>query len=162
MKKLILIFYAFFFLPHQSCTIYESEKEAEKEIEYQLPPTFQSTSKIRYNVVGGGDINFIIENNQDSISILVVRFQFQDRNETFVISKLDADSADIVMLEAMFIGSMDIGGIIYRNDLATGTWTYLYIERDDDWLRVANETIITELSSLYNFVCSKIDINSKA
>lgn len=158
MKKTIIILSAFFFICYQSCTIDPSEYE----IEYQLPPTFQSTNKIRYNVEGGGDIDFIVENNLDSISFIVLRFQFQDRNDSFMMSKLDVDRLDLEILEAMFNGTIDIGGIIYRNDLLTGTWTYLYIEYNDNWLRVANETIIYELHSMYNLVCGKINIDSTA
>ena len=158
MKKTIIILSAFFFIYHQSCT----NDPPEKEIEYQLPSTFQSTNKIRYDVEGGGDINFIVEDNQDSISIIVLSFQFQNRNDSLMISKLDVDSLDLEILEAMFNGTIDIGGIIYRNDLLTGTWTYLYIEYQKNWLRVANENIIDELNSLYNLICDKLNIDSNA
>ena len=160
MKKLLVILPVFFFLPFLFCTYHESETEAEKEIEYQLPPTLQSTSKIRYHVEGGGNIDFVIENKSDSISILVLHYQFQDKYETFIISKQETDSADMVLLEAMFRGSMDIGGIIYKNDLATGSWTYMYIDDNSTWLRVANEIILNELSSLYFFVVGKMDMEA--
>ena len=152
----IILLFAFIFIFYQSCT----NDTTENEIEYQLPLTFQSTNKIRYNVEGGGEIDFIVENNLDSISIIVSSYQFQYRNDSFMMSKLDIDSLDLVILEAMFQGTIDIGGIIYQNDLLTGTWTYLYIEYNNDWLRVANETIIYELSSLYHLVCEKIDQDS--
>ena len=74
------------------------------------------------------------------------------------MSKLEIDSLDIAALESLFQGTVDIGGIIYQNDSPTGTWTYLYIEYNNDWLRVANETVIHELSSLYFLVCEKINI----
>ena len=158
MKIIIIILSAFFFIFYQSCT----NDTSEKEIEYQLPSTFQSTNKIRYNVEGGGEIDFIVENNLDSISIIVLSYQFQSRNDSLMMSKLEIDSLDIVILEAMFQGTIDIGGIIYQNDLLIGTWTYLYIEYSNDWLRVANEAIINELSSFYHLVYEKIDINSNA
>ena len=138
MKKMILILLAFFLLTFQSCTT----DETEKEIEYQLSSTFLSTDKIRYNVEGGGDMDFIVENNPDSLSITVLRFQFQNRNDSLMLSKLEIDSLDLLTIEAMFQGTIDIGGIIYKNELLTGSWTYLYIENNNDWLRVANETII--------------------
>ena len=153
MKKTILILSAFFLICYQSCTINRSGQE----IEYQLPSTFQPTNIIRYNVEGGGEIDFIIENNLDSISIIVSSYQFQSRNDSLMVYKQDMDSLDQVILGAMFQGSIDIGGIIYQNDLPTGTWTYLYIEYNNDWLRVANETIIIELTSLYHLVCEKIN-----
>ena len=156
MKKTIILLSAFFFIYYQSCT----NDTSEKEIEYQLPPTLQSTNKIRYNVEGGGEIDFIVENNLDSISVIVSSYQFQSRNDSFMMSKLDIDSLDLVILEAMFQGTVNIGGIIYQNDLLTGTWTFLYIEYNYDWLRVANKTIIDELSSLYHLVCEKIDQDS--
>jgi len=130
-----------------------------KEIEYQLPSTLQTTNKIRYTVEGGGDIDFIVENNPDSISILVLSYQFQSRDDSLMVSKLEIDSLDLAALEAMFEGTTDIGGIIYQNDMLTGTWTYVYIEYNNDWLRVANETIIHELSFLYNLVCEKINMD---
>ena len=153
MKKMILILLAFFLLTFQSCTT----DETEKEIEYQLSSTFLSTDKIRYNVEGGGDMDFIVENNPDSLSITVLRFQFQNRNDSLMLSKLEIDSLDLLTIEAMFQGTIDIGGIIYKNELLTGSWTYLYIENNNDWLRVANETIIRELSSIYQLVYGKIN-----
>jgi len=156
MKKKIIFLSVFFLIFYQSCT----NDSPEKEIEFQLPPTFQSTNKIRYNVEGGGEIDFVVENNLDSISIIVLSYQFQSRNDSLMISKPDIDSLDLVMLEGMFQGTIDIGGVIYQNDLLTGTWTYLYIEYNNDWLRVANETIIYELYSLYHLVCEKIDMYS--
>jgi len=158
MKKTIILLSAFFFIYYQSCT----NDTSEKEIEYRLPPTFQTTNTIRYNVEGGGEIDFVVENNLDSISIIVSNYQFQSRNDSLMVSKQDIDSLDLEILEAMFHGTIDIGGIIYQNDLLTGTWTYLYIEYNNDWLRVANETIIYELSSLYHLVCEKIDLDSYA
>ncbi|MCJ7553576.1 MAG: hypothetical protein MUO34_06790 [Ignavibacteriaceae bacterium] len=122
MKNTIIFLSVLFFIYYQACT----NDPSEKEIEYKLPPTFEFTDKIRYTVEGGGDINFIVENNPDSISIIVLRFQFQDRNDSLMISKLDIDSLDLVILEAVFKGTINIGGIIYRNDLPTGTWTYIY------------------------------------
>lgn len=158
MRITIILFSAFSFIYYQSCT----NDTSEKQIEYQLPPTFQSTNKIRYNVEGGGEIDFIVENNLDSVSIIVSSYQFQSKNDSLMMSKRDIDSLDLVILEAMFQGTIDIGGIIYQNDLMTGTWTYLYIECNNDWLRAANGTIIDELKSLYNLVCSKINVNSNA
>jgi hypothetical protein len=155
MKNTIIFLSVLFFIYYQACT----NDPSEKEIEYILPPTFEFTDKIRYTVEGGGDIDFIVENNPDSISIIVLRFQFHDRNDSLMISKLDIDSSDLVILEAVFRGTINIGGIIYRNDLLTGTWTYMYIEYNKNWLRVANEAIIDELKSLYNLVCSKINVN---
>jgi hypothetical protein len=58
----------------------------------------------------------------------------------------------------MFTGTIDIGGTIYRNDLSTGSWTYLYVDLNNEWLRVANENIIGELSSFYNLVYSKLSV----
>ena len=153
MKKMILILSTFFLITFPSCTT----NETEKEIEYQLSSTFLSTDKIRYNVEGGGDMDFIVENNPDSLSITVLRFQFQNRNDSLMLSKLEIDSLDLLTIEAMFQGTIDIGGIIYKNELLTGSWTYLYIENNNDWLRVANETIIRELSSIYQLVYGKIN-----
>ena len=131
--------------------------ESEKDIEYQLPSTFQSTDKIRYSVEGGGDINFIIENNPDSLSITILRYQFQNRNDSLKISRPDVDSLDLVIIDAMFQGTIDIGGVIYKNELLTGSWTYLYIDYNHNWLRVANEAIIGELSSFNRLVYQKIN-----
>ena len=109
---------------------------------------------------GGGEIDFIVGNGPDSISIIVLSFQFQSRYDSLMMSKPEIDSLDLVILEAMFRGAIDIGGIIYKNDLLTGSWTYLYIEYNHDWLRVANQAIINELHSLYYLVCEKVDMDS--
>ncbi len=148
MKKTIIFLSVFFLFCVQSCT----DDPPTKEIAYQLPPTFQPTHKIRYDVEGGGDLDFIVENDPDSILVIVSRFKFQARNDSIMIGKPDIDRSDLEMLEALFNGTTNIGGTIYRHDLLTGTWTYLYIEADDTWLRVANEAIIGELHSLYNLV----------
>jgi len=136
-----------------SCIYFESEKD----IEYQLLPTFQSTDKIRYNVEGGGNIDFIIENNPDSLFIAISRYQHQNRNDSLKIIKLDVDSLDLVIIDAMFQGTIDIGGIIYKNDLLVGSWTYLYIDINNNWLRVANEDIIGELSSFNQLVNQRMN-----
>ena len=153
MKKTIILLSLFSFICCQSCV----NNTSEREIEYQLPSTFQSTNKIRYNVEGGGEIDFIVENNQDSLLITISSYQFQSREDSLRVSKLDIDSLDFIFLEEMFQGTIDIGGIIYRNDLLTGSWTYLYIEYQNNWLRVANEAIINEFSSFYYFVCRRIE-----
>ena len=153
MKKTIILISAFFIIYCQSCT----NDTTKEEIEYQLPPTFQSTNKIRYDIEGGGEIDFIVENIQDTFLIILFSYQFRSRNDSLMIDKADIDSLDVIVLEEMFQGTIDIGGIIYRNNLLTGSWTYLYIEYRNKWLRVANETIIKELSSLYYLVCEKID-----
>ncbi len=148
MKKKFLILAAFCVIYLQAC----NDEKSVNEIEYQLPPTSQPTAKIRYTVEGGGQIDFIIENKADSLSVIVLSFQFKARNDTFVISKSEIDRSDREILESTFKGAIDIGGIIYRNELLTGTWTYLYIEYNDNWLRIANETIRAELRSLYVLV----------
>ena len=153
MKKTVILLSAFFVIYGQSC-VNDTYKE---EVEYQLPRTFQSTDKIRYNVEGGGEINFIVENNQDFFLIIILSYQFQSRNDSLMVSKADIDSLDVIVLEKMFRGTIDLGGIIYRNDLLTGSWTYLYIEYRNNWLRVANQAIINELSSLYFLVCDRIE-----
>jgi len=153
-KKILIIAYALFLVIYQSC----SNDQSAKEIEYQLPPTYQSTGKIRYEVEGGGDINFIIKNKPDSILIFVLNYKFQSRNDSLMCPKSDIDSLDLVIIEAMFEGTIDIGGIIYKNDLLTGSWTYMYIEDNDGWLRTANETIINELSSLCQMVYVKLEM----
>ena len=153
MKKTVILLSAFFVIYGQSC-VNDTYKE---EVEYQLPRTFQSTNKIRYNVEGGGEINFIVENNQDFFLITILSYQFQSRNDSMLMSKVDIDSLDVIVLEKMFRGTIDLGGIIYRNDLLTGSWTYLYIEYRNNWLRVANQAIINELSSLYFLVCNRIE-----
>ena len=153
MKNTIVFLSVIFIISYQSCT----SDETEKEIEHQLPPTFQSTDKIRYNVEGGGDIDFIVENNPDSLSITISRFQFQNRNDSLMFSKPEIDSLDLFTIEAIFQGTIDIGGTIYKNELLTGSWTYLYIDYNENWLRVANETIIDELSSFYQLVYDKIN-----
>ena len=153
MKKTVILLSAFFVIYGQSC-VNDTYKE---EVEYQLPRTFQSTNKIRYNVEGGGEINFIVENNQDFFLITILSYQFQSRNDSLMVSKADIDSLDVIVLEKMFRGTIDLGGIIYRNDLLTGSWTYLYIEYRNNWLRVANQAIINELSSLYFLVCNRIE-----
>jgi len=152
MKNKLIIFTAFFLIYFEAC----NDEKSRNEIEYQLPPTFQSTNKIRYTVEGGGEIDFIIENLPDSLTVIVLSFQFNARNDTLVIGKSEIDRSDREILASMFKGAIDIGGIIYRNELLTGTWTYLYIEYNDTWLRVANETIIVELRSLYNFVSARL------
>jgi hypothetical protein len=121
MKITIIILFASFLIYCQSCTTDSSEKE----IEYQLPTTFQSTNKIRYHVEGGGEIDFIIENNIDSISVIVLSYNFESRNDSLMVCKPELDSLDLVTLEAMIHGTINIGGIIYQNELLTGTWTYL-------------------------------------
>ena len=153
MKKTVILLSAFFVIYGQSC-VNDTYKE---EVEYQLPRTFQSTNKIRYNVEGGGEINFIVENDQDFFLIIILSYQFQSRNDSMLMSKVDIDSLDVIVLEKMFRGTIDLGGIIYRNDLLTGSWTYLYIEYRNNWLRVANQAIINELSSLYFLVCNRIE-----
>ena len=153
MKKIFLILSIFCFIYHSSCT----NSTLDKEIEYQLPTTFQPTDKIRYNVEGGGQIDFFVENNLDSLYIFVLSYQFLPKNDSLTISKLDLDSLDLVTIEALFQGTINIGGIIYRNVLPTGTWTYLYINNNNTWLRVANETIINELFSFYHLVCENIN-----
>ena len=102
-------------------------------------------------------IDFFVENNLDSLYIFVLSYQFLPKNDSLTISKLDLDSLDLVTIEALFQGTINIGGIIYRNVLPTGTWTYLYINNNNTWLRVANETIINELFSFYHLVCENIN-----
>ena len=156
MKKSIIILSALLSIFIQSCT----DEPAEREIEYQLAPTFQATSQIRYNNEGGGDIEFIIENNPDSISVSIIRFQFQPYENTLIISKTEIDSPDLVIIDAIFKGTIDIGGVIYQNNSPVGTWTFLYIFYDNNWLRIANESIIGELRSFYNLVYEKISVNN--
>jgi len=153
MKVLYTILTIIFFICIHSCNEFESKKD----IEYQLSSTFQSTDNIRYNVEGGGNIDFIIENNPDSLSITISRYQHQNRNDSLKISKPDVDSLDLVIIDAMFKGTIDIGGVIYKNDLLVGSWTYLYIDNNQNWLRVANEDIIGELSSFNRLVNQKIN-----
>lgn len=109
MKNTIIIHWVFFFAFNRSCT----DDSAETEIEYQLAPTFQPTNQIRYNVEGGGDVEFIVEDNPDSISISVLRFQFQPYENTLIISKTEIDNPDLVIIDAIFKGTIDIGGVIY-------------------------------------------------
>jgi hypothetical protein len=154
MKKIIIIAYVLFLVIYQSCSNYQSAKE----IEYQFPTTFQSTSKIRYTIEGGGDINFIIENKPDSISVVVSNYNFQSRNDSLMMHKQSIDSLDLVTIEALFAGTIDIGGVIYKNNLLTGSWTYVYIEYNEGWLRTANEMIINELSSFYQLVCKQLEM----
>ena len=139
----------------RACT----DDTTEQEIAYLLPSTFQSTNQIRYIVEGGGDIDIIIENKQDSVSVRVLRFQFQTWDDSLMIGKTDIDSLDLVIINSIFKGTIDIGGVIYPKESPVGTWTFLYIFYDNNWLRIANETIIAELHSFYNLVYEKISVN---
>jgi hypothetical protein len=130
------------------------------EVEYELAPTRQPTERIRYRVEGGGNIDFAIADASDSLAVLVSRYQFETISELISVSKVDADSADVRLLESLFQGSINIGGTMYRNEAPTGTWTYLYIEHGDDWLRVANAAIIGESHSFAELVRDRLDDGS--
>jgi hypothetical protein len=129
----------------------------DREKEYQLSPTFQPTSMVKYVVEGGGDIIFTFANEPNSFLVSVERYQFQPRNDTLVLAKEMLDSLDVKVIEDLFAGHINIGGVIYRNDLPTGSWTYVYIAYNSDWLRIANESILVELVSVYRLVCEKLD-----
>jgi hypothetical protein len=126
-------------------------------LDYELPPTWQATDRIRYWVEGGGNIDFTIEDASDSFTVVVSQHEHETIDEVISVSKVDADSADVSLLASVFEGAINIGGTIYRAEAPTGTWTYLYIEHNDDWLRIANNAIICELRSFGQFVRAHLD-----
>lgn len=130
-----------------------------QEIAYQLDSTFKDTDKIRYAVSGGGEIDFTIQNYKDSLLFIISSYHFQDRNDSILSHSSELDSSDTSTLNQLFSGTLDIGGVIYQNDLETGSWTYLYIDSESAWIRIANEAILNELYSLYSFVSNQINIS---
>lgn len=116
-----------------------------ENIAYRLPATLQATDSIRYLVEGGGNIDFTIEDGADHFAVSVTTWEFADSSEMFEVPKADLGSPAADLADSLFAGTVDIGGTIYVDESATGTWNYVYIRNDREWLRVANESLIDGL-----------------
>lgn len=129
-------------------------------LDYRLPPTRHSTDRIRYLVEGGGNIDFTIAPSPGSFAVHVARYDYKRVDIDFSVDKSVTDPAIVALLDSLFQGAINIGGTLYRGAAPTGTWTYLYIGLNDDWLRVANATVIDGAHSFARLVRAHLDQDS--
>lgn len=123
----------------------DDDETTPPSIAYQLPTTSQATDSIRVLVEGGGNIDFTIADGADHFTVSVSAYDFAALSEVFDVPKADIGSPASDLADSMFAGSVDIGGTIYADDSETGSWTYVYIRDDGEWLRVASATLIDGL-----------------
>ena len=136
------------------------DESAPSQVDYRLGPTWQATDSIRYSVEGGGNIDYTVEDAADSFTVHVSSYLYETKDEFFSLSKSGVAPSTVDLLEAMFEGTVNIGGTIYHSELETGTWTFVYVNRDSDWLRVANESIIEDLRPLDQLVREHLEAGS--
>jgi hypothetical protein len=160
-KLSITVSWAFgLFLIFVICACSEDESNPQR-VAYHLPPTMQATDSIRYWINGGGNIDFTIADSSETFSVHVTTYQFEEKDEVFSVDKSGIAQSTVDHLESIFDGAVDIGGTIYVNERETGTWTYIYINNGDDWLRIANESIIEGLRPFMGIVRDRLEAEDK-
>ena len=126
--------------------------EDDSGVDYRLTETYQVTDKIRYRVEGGGNIDFTIQAESSHYRIEVTQYDFGPVDQTFTLSEAELDIDDSLLLSSLMQGTINLGGTILTPQGPTGSWTYIYIQRDGAWLRVASGVVIDGLGSIYHLV----------
>jgi hypothetical protein len=118
-------------------------------IEYISKQPNTPTSLIKYERTGGGMHSFIISDSGTYFEIHYVApiSSTENRDTTFMLSKAIVSPDDNVMLTRVFSGKQKISGTLYNQGL-TGTWNEVYINANNSWIRVGNQIVIDELTSL--------------
>jgi hypothetical protein len=130
--------------------------ENDSGIEYTLADTRLPTDQVRYLVEGGGDIDFRIRPVSGFYMVQVLRYDFTSVDEELPISEAELDADDSYLLTSLFQGTVNIGGTILSSEAETGSWTYVYVNRNGAWLRVASQDVIDGLRSVHDKVRSRL------
>lgn len=99
---------------------------------------------------GGGNIEFELINQKDSLTIQLRKMQFKDTSLTLNCSKQLFDSASIALMDSLLQGSLPIKEEVQESKriLMTGTWVYTYAikhdgEMDTITLKRAKDAMLT-------------------
>lgn len=83
---------------------------------------------------GGGNIEYTLQPQADSISIHIRKLRFKAADFSMKVSKSDIDSSAVKTIEQIINGELDLGtpDTTKRGGMMmTGTWTFAYLLEDD-------------------------------
>lgn len=131
-----------------ACTSSTNEK---KNFEHSS----NSTKQIRYERTGGGNIDFIIQENGDEVLVNITRKEFRDVDINLMFAKTEIPEEDRNILDSLFTGIIDINQSTSPNKLPTGTWVHVFILSGSEWVKVYNDSAVKELGSFESLVRDK-------
>jgi hypothetical protein len=141
-----------------SCT--HSDSSA-RSIEYSHATDYIAADTIVCQRIGGGQIDFTIQRSESptlaaQMTFHVSKLHYADTDSTFTLVQADFDAQTWQQLEGLFAGTVNIGGVVYQDEAATGTWFYAYVKVGDTSTRIADSTTLQILSALQKAVESHI------
>ncbi len=90
--------------------------------------------KILFVRNGGGNIEYTLQPQADSISLHIRKFSFKAADFSVKVSKSDIDSSTVKTIEQIINGELDLGkpDTTKRGGMMmTGTWAFAYLLEDD-------------------------------
>lgn len=130
------------------------------DVEYKIETGNMVADSIRFERWGGGAIEFTINDTIGFYRVWLRRMGYRDTSLALRVQKGFADSLSRNFIGGLLHGTANISGVIYKNELATGTWSYLYIHSGSKWIRVANDDAIDAISGFESSLDSLLNESS--
>lgn len=119
------------------------------------------TRKIKFLRQGGGNIEYTLSLEDDSIKVHVTQKQFKETDYKFSFAKTEVDSATVNALQKIINKETDLGVLDTTkspgNFMCGGTWSFAYVVEDTTVSEIYNKELVGNIGQTEDWVRAAID-----
>lgn len=117
--------------------------------------------KIKFLRQGGGNIEYTLSLEDDSIKVHVTQKQFKETDYKFSFAKTEVDSATVNALQKIINKETDLGVLDTTkspgNFMCGGTWSFAYVVEDTTVSEIYNKELVGNIGQTEDWVRAAID-----
>lgn len=167
MKKLIVCTSALITLSAFTCCGKSRHKEKQEAQDTTATATFNASSNeasikaVKFARLGGGNIEYYLTLQEDSINVHVTKRQFRETDYQMAVAKNELDSAVVNTLDRIIKKEIDFGvqDTVQSsgNFMCGGTWTHAYYVDDTTQTEIYDKTLVGQVTQTEDWVRNKLE-----